>query len=513
MVAIGFVSVIANMANNFVLRVNEKRGTFITGMTILLVCTSHYILNWFMESPCILSNKGRPFNHLQLAEWLCTTPLMIHLVCLLTVDPDVDWIFYSKIQVVNMVQLIIGSVAIYSTNVILATLAASIAGFAHLWVLKCLNRLTSSFQRHFPKCRHYWLLRALNVSSWFFFPMAYVFGALNFISPTTETMLYSLADLYAKIVISKTLVVYGSEQDNELEILQRIITEQNHAKANTSMLMRYIFHEVRVPLNTISLGLADINDRKTFDEEIVTTMAHSAKAMSMILNDFLSLEKLKAGKLQISMETVEVHSILAIAKKRFGPVALMTEISFTVGVQESLPPIKCDPQRMTQVISNFLSNAFKFTPKHGTVLLRARKETCERGSEWLRIDVQDTGIGLSDKDQQKLFKPFAQIESTISATAGTGLGLAISKGLMELMGGRTSIESKVGFGSIFSVLLPYPSVPKDAKTRIRRVDKTADTIMKLDTKKSPRLESRKRERGEKVTTMRKRVSRFRKNRN
>jgi signal transduction histidine kinase/ActR/RegA family two-component response regulator len=225
------------------------------------------------------------------------------------------------------------------------------------------------------------------------------------------------------------------------------------AKAKSNFLSA-VSHEMRTPLSAV-IGMTAIGksaaslEKKDYAfEKIGDASTH----LLSVINDILDMSKIEANKLELFSAEFSLEKTL---RKAIDIVHFRMEDkqqNFTVNIDENIPDTLIgDDQRLTQVVANLLSNAVKFTPEQGSLRLDARllKEK-ENGACTLQVEVTDTGIGIAPEQQAKLFSPFQQAESGISRKfGGTGLGLAISKRIVEMMGGKIWIKSKLGKGSTF----------------------------------------------------------------
>jgi len=211
-------------------------------------------------------------------------------------------------------------------------------------------------------------------------------------------------------------------------------------------------HEIRTPLAAI-LGLAQVGLRGDIGRRTAETFARildSGQLLLGVINDILDFSKIEAGKLTVENTAFDPCEAIDRAVDFVSAQAEEKRLDFIVDEAVDLPSVCAgDKLRVSQVLVNLLSNAVKFT-EHGTVTLRA---LCE--PDWLRFDVVDTGIGMHAELVERLFRPFEQADtSTTRRFGGTGLGLAISGRLVELMGGRLSVESRPGAGSCFTLRIP-----------------------------------------------------------
>ena len=213
-------------------------------------------------------------------------------------------------------------------------------------------------------------------------------------------------------------------------------------------------HEMRTPMNAI-IGMTSIGknspdiEKKDYSfEKIENASSH----LLGVINDILDMSKIEANKFELSPITFSFEKMLQKVVNVINFRIDERHQIFTIHIDDHIPQLLVgDDQRLAQVITNLLSNAVKFTPEHGNIRLNADVIDEEFGHYILQISVSDTGIGISDEQQAKLFTSFEQADSGTSRRfGGTGLGLAISKRIVELMGGRIWVESKLDQGSTFA---------------------------------------------------------------
>jgi len=244
----------------------------------------------------------------------------------------------------------------------------------------------------------------------------------------------------------------------------------NRAK---SQFMATIGHEIRTPLNGI-LGMAELLELSHLPPDVhenVRTIRSSGEALLEILNEILDYSKIEHGKLELESRAVDLRNLAETTANIIRARATEHGNAIILDIPEKLEAavVKTDPTRLRQVILNLMSNAVKFTDK-GTVTLRVREnKSClpekhigqsQAPSMCLRVEVIDTGIGIDEAGKVKLFKPFSQVDATITRKyGGTGLGLTICKQIVERLGGKMGVDSKPGFGSTFWFEIPV--VPTD----------------------------------------------------
>jgi PAS domain S-box-containing protein len=245
-----------------------------------------------------------------------------------------------------------------------------------------------------------------------------------------------------------------SEERYQRDALRRARAAADQANQAKSAFLANMSHEIRTPLNGV-LGLA----RLALDEAIeaprlrryLEGILESASALTELITDVLDLSKIEAGKLSIQRVDFDLHELLLSVRRGFHELAAAKQVELPLRVEPDVPVhVTGDPVRVRQIVSNFLSNAIKFTP-HGHVQLTAGM-TAEGQ---IRLAVTDTGIGIEAQILARLFRPFVQADdSTTRHFGGSGLGLSICAALADEMGGRVGAESEPGQGSVFWAELP-----------------------------------------------------------
>lgn len=243
-----------------------------------------------------------------------------------------------------------------------------------------------------------------------------------------------------------------------------LIKAKNDADAANEMkgdFLASVSHEIRTPMNgvigTAELLLEAVDNQK--QRNYVSTILRSSESLLAIINDILDFSKIESGKLDIECIAFNLYSEVEDVADLMAIKASEKDIEIIVSISPYVPEnLLGDPSRLRQVITNLVSNAVKFT-EQGHILIEVESVGCAVGEqklETLKFTVQDTGIGISDEAQKRIFERFTQAESSITRKyGGTGLGLAICKQLVELMGGSIYVESSEGKGSTFSFTLSY----------------------------------------------------------
>ncbi len=297
--------------------------------------------------------------------------------------------------------------------------------------------------------------------------------------------------------------------DDERHEFQLALNEAREAaeasNASKTAFLANMSHEIRTPMTAI-LGYADLlKDLVHQDDAIqhLQTIRNNGYYLLDIINDILDISKIEAGKLDIESEQFEplrliedVRSIMEIRGRDGG-------LSLTVHYEGKLPKtIQSDVKRLKQILINLVGNAIKFTHQ-GEVQIRVRFDVNTRQ---LQFDVVDTGIGISDEQMERLFKPFSQGDASVSRNfGGTGLGLVISQRLAEMLGGFITMQSTEGVGSTFSVTIPTgesatldlvdyesmrPRATAQSETRLEQLPKISCHVLVVDDRRDIRFLSK-----------------------
>jgi protein-histidine pros-kinase len=234
---------------------------------------------------------------------------------------------------------------------------------------------------------------------------------------------------------------------------EQTLQEANRLK---SEFLANISHELRTPLNGI-IGFSELlidekpgalNERqKEYLRDVHTSGLHLLR----LINDILDLSKIEAGKMELFPECFDLSKAVEEICSIVSPIARKKAIKLRREIDPRIGDITLDRSKLVQILYNLVSNALKFTDEGGEVRLAAQLN----GLQHLRLTVQDTGIGIAQKDLSKLFEQFRQLDSgSTRRFGGTGLGLALTKRLTELLGGEISVSSEAGRGTSFTVTLP-----------------------------------------------------------
>jgi signal transduction histidine kinase len=237
---------------------------------------------------------------------------------------------------------------------------------------------------------------------------------------------------------------------DELAQTNMALFESNRLKGDFLATMS---HELRTPLNSI-LGFSDVllSSEGLTDKQRrwLSNIQSSGQKLLSLINDILDLAKIEAGKMQVRLETFNLHDVCEALLNMFRPLAEKKNIDLRSQMEPDIPMLRQDITKLQQILQNLLSNAIKFTPEGGRVVLKAETDT-----KYVTISVMDTGVGIAPEEQELVFQKFRQSGNPLTREhAGTGLGLSIVRELCKLLGGEVTLHSELGRGSTFTVRLP-----------------------------------------------------------
>jgi PAS domain S-box-containing protein len=243
-----------------------------------------------------------------------------------------------------------------------------------------------------------------------------------------------------------------TEKKMAAELLRLARDEANAANRAKSEFLANMSHEIRTPLNAI-IGMAHLAMKTNLtpkQRDYLGKIHFSGGHLLGVINDILDLSKIEAGKLDIELAVFNLDRFMENVMALIGEQAGAKHLPIIFEIDSGIPgQLKGDFLRLGQILVNFSNNAVKFTTK-GEIVIRVIKAEETLSDLLIRFEVQDTGIGLTSEQQDKLFMSFQQADASTSRKfGGTGLGLSISKHLAEMMGGAVGVESEVGKGSIF----------------------------------------------------------------
>jgi signal transduction histidine kinase len=260
----------------------------------------------------------------------------------------------------------------------------------------------------------------------------------------------------------------------ELYLAKRDADAANRAK---SAFLASISHELRTPLHTV-IGYSELIQDEAEElgyQEILSDLERiqdSSRHLLTIINDILDFSKIEAGRMELDLDTFSISSLVEEIANSVQPLVAKNGNTLQVRLADDLGTMYSDLTKVRQTLLNLLSNAAKFT-EQGEILLSVARESVD-GHYWIRVSVADTGIGMTEEQQQQVFEAFVQgTPVTTRKYGGTGLGLAISQRFCQMMGGAISVESTLGQGSTFTVRLPVNAREMSAVHRSPAAETTA----------------------------------------
>jgi len=269
--------------------------------------------------------------------------------------------------------------------------------------------------------------------------------------------------------------LYRSSEDASRELAIKI-GELERASRMKAQFLANMSHELRTPLNAV-IGFSEMlllgaHGALTPDQrDALQTVSRNGRHLLGLVNDILDLSKVEAGRMELHLTPTNVRELITSVRSGMGSLVTAKEHTVTLDLADGPLVVRADEIRVRQILFNLISNAVKFTPTGGQIVVRAVRKPMlfsdsgepQREREAVWIAVSDNGIGIAPHDVQRLFTEFSQVDASHSRRyEGTGLGLALCKRFVELLGGQIGVESTLGRGSTFWLVLPVDGPPTAA---------------------------------------------------
>jgi signal transduction histidine kinase len=221
-------------------------------------------------------------------------------------------------------------------------------------------------------------------------------------------------------------------------------------------------HELRTPLNAV-IGFSEIIQAgragpvTPSQKEFLDDVLASSRRLLQLIDDVLDLAHVATGRIELAPEPIDLPTLIAEVAENLGALAAEKEMQVEIAVDAAAREVRADRSRLRQVLSQYLSNALKFTPARGRVVVQVRAVEPDA----FELAVEDNGKGIRPEDLDRLFVPFQQLDPKLARQyPGTGLGLALTRQIVEVLGGRVGVASEVGRGSRFFAVLPRHPAPR-----------------------------------------------------
>jgi signal transduction histidine kinase len=281
------------------------------------------------------------------------------------------------------------------------------------------------------------------------------------------TILHDLTEALEKEVLYERLKHASAELERKVqeataelaqqnELLRRQHIELEQASALKSQFLANISHEFRTPLNAILgythmllhgvTGAVSDPQRKS-----LTRIDSNSRHLLALINDILDITRIEAGRMPLNVTRFRLSDLINEVMSELEPIIRRSNLAVSTKLKSTLPTVKTDRQKVKQIVLNLLSNALKFTPAGSVTIGTA----LDGKNGMVHVIVRDTGVGIPEESQSKIFEDFRQLDdSPTRGYGGTGLGLSICRRLAQMLGGSIEVTSKLGDGSVFTLRLP-----------------------------------------------------------
>jgi len=259
------------------------------------------------------------------------------------------------------------------------------------------------------------------------------------------------------------------------------ITHEREIDQMKNEFVSTVSHELRTPLTSIK-GYVDLildgdaGEVNEIQEEFLGIVKENSDRLVEMINDMLDISRIESGRIRLKIEPVSIADSIAGAVDTFRAVLNQTGRDIKVRVRDNVPLVAVDRDRVGQVLINLISNALKYSPDAGNVTITAKPV-----DGFVQVSIADKGMGISREDQKKLFTKFYRVDSAMTREiGGTGLGLSITRSIIELLGGRVSVRSKVGEGSTFSFAVPIARPDLVRTPSLEAPEQVGGTVLVVD---------------------------------
>ena len=310
------------------------------------------------------------------------------------------------------------------------------------------------------------------------FPLNYLLAATKVIGPGESVGIFLLLTLLLKAFFAICLAdahthnILDKQKELESRAIDRVfydLEKERYANESRRTFFKYLFHEVRTPLNTLTIGIELLSTRDELtaqDQELLVMMKGASEYMAETLNNVLSMQKIEEGKMELFFAPFNIGGCITKIFSALSGSVITGNLVVEKNIAADVPPLLVgDVYRVEHVISNLLSNAIKFSPDAGVIRVNvsatAMTPTVTLDSEALpsvlvTVSISDEGPGISEENQGKLFNGFVQVRpDQLQQGKGSGLGLALCKEIVTLHGGTIGVTSAEGHGSIFHFCIPF----------------------------------------------------------
>jgi signal transduction histidine kinase/CheY-like chemotaxis protein len=316
-------------------------------------------------------------------------------------------------------------------------------------------------------------------------------GTRGIVSMSSTPVYDEHQNIMAAIVITQDIqdkVILEKEKVEALNAAQAAM-EANKLK---STFLANMSHDIRTPMNGIigSTQLLQDTQLTVEQKEYIDIIVICGRALLSLINDILDLSKIEAGRMELENAVFSLDEMIEGLLQMTNASLLTTGKTLNVNVNKVHLPryVKGDRKRLEQVITNLLSNAIKFTPENGNIWIHLEAKSSNQQCVELHCSVQDTGIGISEENQKKLFSAFVQADlSTTRKYGGTGLGLSICKDLVKLMHGEIWVKSKVGEGSTFGFKIPLDILTTEEISTLEKKETVVTHVASRKERNSKRI--------------------------